>query len=120
MNPTALIYVFIGGGIGAMLRYASTHWFMNLSILGGKVHWATLLINLLASTTLVLVYRWTEGKPMLMLLLATGLCGGWSTFSTFSNETVLLLQSGKWGEALAYVLGSTLLSVGAIYILAAK
>lgn len=120
MNPTALFYVFIGGGIGAMLRYASTYLFLSLSVLGGKVHWATLLINLLASIALVLVYRWTDGKPMLMLLLATGLCGGWSTFSTFSYETVVLLQSGKWAEAIAYVLGSTLLSVGAIWLLSTK
>jgi len=65
-----------------------------------------------------LVYKYTEGRPTLALLLATGLCGGWSTFSTFSFETAQLFQQGRAIEALAYVFGSTLIGVGAVYLIA--
>jgi len=118
MSGTALFSVFLGGGIGAVLRYGSSYWLASFAAFQERIHWATFLANLMASVTLVLVYKYTEGRPTLALLLATGLCGGWSTFSTFSFETAQLFQQGRTIEALAYVFGSTLIGVGAVYLIA--
>ena len=115
----AFVSVFIGGGLGASLRYYMSSVLREQGLMPSKIHWATFVINLFASILLVFVMKWTAGKPHAQLLFATGICGGWSTFSTFSLETVILLQQGKWVEAVSYVLLSVFVSilvVWAIYV----
>ena len=114
---TAILAVFLGGGIGAVLRFGTTQGMLAVGIAQTKLHWATFLINIMASVALVYVYRISPEKSTLQLLLATVVCGGWSTFSTFSYETVRLLQEGRELEALVYVLGSVIVSIAAIWIL---
>ena len=109
--------VFAGGGLGAVLRYGMGKALANQALFHDRTHWITFLINILASVALVLVYRSTVEKSTLQLFLAVGLCGGWSTFSTFSFETVQLIQQGRSIEALAYVLGSVLVAYVAILML---
>ena len=116
----AFISVFIGGGIGATLRYYMSTLLREQGLMPSKIHWTTFFINLFASILLVFVMKWTAGKPQAQLLFATGICGGWSTFSTFSLETVILLQQGKWVEALSYVLLSVLVSVLVVWGLYVK
>jgi len=116
----AFVSVFIGGGIGATLRYYMSTLLREQGLMPSKIHWTTFFINLFASILLVFVMKWTAGKPQAQLLLATGICGGWSTFSTFSLETVILLQQGKWVEALSYVLLSVLVSVLVVWGLYVK
>ncbi len=116
----AFVSVFVGGGIGATLRYYMSTLLREQGLMPSKIHWTTFLINLFASILLVFVMKWTAGKPQAQLLFATGICGGWSTFSTFSLETVILLQQGKWVEALSYVLLSVLVSVLVVWGLYVK
>ena len=116
----AFVSVFIGGGIGATLRYYMSTLLREQGLMPSKIHWTTFFINLFASILLVFVMKWTAGKPQAQLLFATGVCGGWSTFSTFSLETVILLQQGKWVEALSYVLLSVLVSVLVVWCLYVK
>ena len=116
----AFVSVFIGGGIGATLRYYMSTLLREQGLMPSKIHWTTFLINLFASILLVFVMKWTAGKPQAQLLFATGICGGWSTFSTFSLETVILWQQGKWVEALSYVLLSVLVSVLVVWGLYVK
>jgi CrcB protein len=116
----AFVSVFIGGGIGATLRYYMSTLLREQGLMPSKIHWTTFFINLFASILLVFVMKWTVGKPQAQLLFATGICGGWSTFSTFSLETVILLQQGKWVEALSYVLLSVLVSVLVVWGLYVK
>jgi CrcB protein len=80
-------------------------------------HWATLLINILASIVLVIIVDAYDDKSKLMylLLLGTGFCGGWSTFSTFSMETINLISAGRTLEAALYVGLSILLGLGAAF-----
>ena len=88
-----------------------------LGMMESRLHWATFIINIMASVALVYVYKLTPEKSTLQLFLATGICGGWSTFSTFSYETVRLIQQGREWEALAYVLSSVAVAFAAIWLL---
>lgn len=109
--------VFVGGGLGATLRFSMGRVLILYPLFQDKGHWITFLINILASIALVVIYKNTLEKSTLQLFLAVGLCGGWSTFSTFSFETVQLIQQGRVMEALAYVLGSVLVAFLAIMLL---
>lgn len=109
--------VFIGGGAGATLRFLIGHWFRNANFFTASTHWGTFIINLFASIALVLVSKYFDGKATALLLLGTGFCGGWSTYSTFSLEVAGLLQEGRTLEALAYVVASLMVIVGLVFLI---
>ncbi len=100
------VFVFLGGGLGSIARYAIG---LALQPLLPKFPWATLVANALACLVLgaVLGLQFQGNLPDgRRLLLATGFCGGFSTFSTFTAETWALFQSGQQGAAAVNVLGS--------------
>jgi CrcB protein len=99
----------LGGGAGANARY----WLGRLfaSPQGAAFPWATFLINVSGSVALGFVAAFFLNHPdparrNWYLLLGTGFCGGFTTFSTFSLETLALMQEGRPWTAAAYVLGS--------------
>lgn len=103
---TSLFLVFIGGGLGSITRYGLG---ILITPVQGRFPWATFAANALAC--LLLGYwmglqqtdNWSDQRR---LLLATGFCGGFSTFSTFTAESLRLWQSGQQAAAFAYVFGS--------------
>ena len=107
-HPVMLLAV--GGGAGANARY----WFGKLvARLQGAVEfpWATFLINVSGSVVFGFVAAAYLNHPdrarqNWYLLLGTGFCGGFTTFSAFSYETLKLMQDGKTWFAAAYVIGS--------------
>lgn len=111
-------YVAIGSALGGVSRY----------LLGGLVQRmldttfpaGTLFINVSGSFLLGAILRYAVDTPSLSLevraLLTVGFCGGYTTFSTFSYETVALLKDGEWTRAGLYVAASVLLSVGAMFL----
>ena len=113
--------VFVGGGAGAVLRFAIGRWAVAA---GWAATWGTLVANVLACALLgYLAVEFERGwgpSPRGRLLLATGFCGGFSTFSTFGLEAVALLQAGRVGEAAAYVGSSLVLGLGVIALLLAR
>lgn len=105
-----------GAVLGADVRYAvglwaAGHW-------GAAFPWGTLLINvtgsLLLGFYLTLVTERFAGRATTRLFVATGFCGAYTTFSTFSYETVTLVQGGAVLAAVAYVLGSLALGLHAV------
>lgn len=107
--------VFVGAGLGGALRH-----FLNMAIgraLGTGFPWATAFINVSGSFVMGALVGWLafragEGWAQnTRLFVATGVLGGYTTFSTFSLESVLLLERNEIGAALAYVGGSVLLGV---------
>jgi CrcB protein len=77
--------------------------------------WGTLLINVTGSLLLTFMYGLLEGTaaaPEWRAFLGIGVLGGYTTFSTFSYESVRLLQDGEWERALLYAAGSVILSIG--------
>lgn len=112
------LYVFLGGGLGSLARYGVARLLPTPDLTSGEMPWATLIANFLACITLgVLLGAVTKeavAKPM-QLLLMTGFCGGFSTFSTFAAEAWLLGEEGFAGVALGYVCLSLCLGVGALW-----
>ena len=106
--------VGLGGFVGSVLRY-----FVTLLPYGAGFPVKTLAINVLGAFVLGLICalatRHVDASPQLMLMLKVGLCGGFTTFSTFALETSDLLQSGAWPAALAYAAASVVLSVAAVF-----
>lgn len=98
------LLVGIGGMIGSMARYAASLLLPALSF-----PLATFVVNILGCLIIGIVFGYTQQgniNPALRLLLATGICGGFTTFSTFSAETLLLLRDGNILLAMLYVGGS--------------
>jgi len=113
LNAMAYLAIFLGGGAGSVLRFVMSKAMVAQGWLQG--HWATLVINVLASFALVLIVDAYDDKSKLfyLLLLGAGFCGGWSTFSTFSYETINLVGEGRLTEAVLYVVLSVVLGAGA-------
>ena len=111
------LLVFIGGGLGAALRHLING--ASVRLVGSDWPLGTLFINVTGSILMGVVAALFAFKlslpPALRLFIATGILGGYTTFSTFSLETGLLMERGQAGMALAYVLGSVLLGVGGLF-----
>lgn len=98
--------VFLGGGIGSLLRYGVSRAWLALD-LRGTFPWATFASNILATAILAwLVLRMQphfQERPGLAAFITVGICGGFSTFSTFSYENFLLFREGAPGLAMANI-----------------
>lgn len=107
------LIVFFGGGIGAAVRHG-----VNLAgarLAGTAFPYATLFINVTGSLIMGLTagyfaFKGAESQHI-RLFLTTGILGGYTTFSTFSLDAVLLYERGEMGAAALYVLGSVALSL---------
>ena len=115
MNPAlaATLWVATGGALGSVARY-----WMGIIVArmaGDAFPWGTLLINIIGSFVIGYFGMLTlpDGprpvSPDIRLFVLVGLCGGFTTFSSFSLQTVELLRDGEIGRALAYIAASVLL-----------
>lgn len=105
------LFVALGGMVGSVLRYAASQ-----LIRPSHFPWATLTVNVIGSLIIGLVvgyYNRPGTDDAMRLLLATGLCGGFTTYSAFSTENVQLLQGGHYSTALSYIAATLLLGFGA-------
>ncbi|HEV7258248.1 MAG TPA: fluoride efflux transporter CrcB [Bosea sp. (in: a-proteobacteria)] len=115
---TSTVLVFLGAGIGGMLRhgvnFVSPRWF------GTGFPAGTMLINVVGSALMGLIAGWLAFKTQtgwsqpVRLFVTTGILGGFTTFSAFSLEAVLLWERGEAGLAFVYIAGSVILSLAAL------
>ncbi|MEO1257164.1 MAG: fluoride efflux transporter CrcB [Bacteroidota bacterium] len=110
------LLVFLGGGLGSICRFGIAQW-----LTPHKLHfpWATIIANVLACLVLgVLVGLSMKNKlgSPLSFFLMVGFCGGFSTFSTFTNETFQLMAVGDWEKALANVAVSLLVCLFSLFV----
>ncbi|HVX38347.1 MAG TPA: fluoride efflux transporter CrcB [Gemmatimonadaceae bacterium] len=107
------LYVAIGAAIGGVARYLLAAFVQERA--GLDFPFGTLLINITGSFLLGFLIRITADSaavtPEFRLLLTTGFCGGYTTFSTFSYETAGQIQRAEYGRAALYVTGSVGLSL---------
>ncbi|MGM0560142.1 MAG: fluoride efflux transporter CrcB [Pseudomonadota bacterium] len=109
----SLLAVAAGGAIGAVARYLLSAQIMRVTGLGFP--FGTLSVNVLGGVLMGLLVslfalHWNAGQE-LRLFLTVGLLGGFTTFSTFSMETILLFERGQWMAAGLYVLASVSLAL---------
>lgn len=116
-----VLAVFIGGGLGSVLRYAIG---LGTATLATSFPLGTLLANIFATATMGWALVYLAGRNDLpgwvSLLVVTGFCGGFSTFSTFSVDTVKLYQQGLTGMAIANVALNVLICVFIAFVIVKK
>lgn len=111
------LIVFIGGGFGSVARYLLGKW---LNTIENYFPFGTLLANVLGSLLLGFVIGYLAKTSNITetqsLLLATGFCGGFTTFSTFAYENQLFLKNGDYVSFLSYTLGTLILGFLAVFL----
>ncbi len=106
MSVANAALVFVGGGLGAVLRYLAT------LVIGGPI--ATLAVNVAGGVAIGwLAGTLSQDASQMRLLLMTGVLGGFTTFSAFGLETITLWQRGEPVQAGVYVAASVVLSLAA-------
>jgi CrcB protein len=113
----AYLWIALGGALGSMARYATGIYVGRW--LGTAFPWGTLLINIVGSFLIgtfaeSFALRW-DASPSMRVFLVVGICGGYTTFSTFSLDMVTLLNRGETLLAATYIVASVGLGVAALY-----
>ncbi len=109
-----LLLVALGGALGSMGRYILSKWLENATF-----PWATLAVNIIGSLLIGLLIGLIAKDVLsseVKLLLVTGFCGGFTTFSTFANESLSLMRAGDVVLSAIYIGGSVFLGILAVYV----
>jgi fluoride exporter len=113
-----VVYVALGGAIGTAARYLVTMAVQSRATT--TFPWATWIINVSGSILLGFLMRYglerSTAGPELRLLLTTGFCGGYTTFSTFSYETARLIEDGDWHQGTVYVAASVVVALVGTFV----
>ena len=115
MTINAFLIVFLGGGIGAAIRHGINTWLGRLA--GHEFPLGIMAINISGSIMMGLAagyFAFRSGEAWSQsarLFVTTGILGGYTTFSAFSLDAMLLYERGQIGTALFYVVGSVALSI---------
>ncbi|HJT44394.1 MAG TPA: fluoride efflux transporter CrcB [Rhizomicrobium sp.] len=111
-----LLAVGVGGGIGALARYYLA---AAIQPAGSVFNWGIFAVNITGGLLMGMIVEASALKlnlsPELRAFLTVGILGGYTTFSSFSLDSALLLQKGEYVLAGAYVIGSVVLSILALF-----
>ena len=113
----SFLLVFLGGGLGSGLRYLVT---ITMNQYSKVLPFGTFTVNMLGCLLIGLILGYAQRENTLTsnqtLLLATGFCGGFTTFSAFANENLELIKNGELFNFSVYTIGSVLIGILAVYI----
>ena len=111
-----VVAVGVGGGLGALARYYIAGW---VQPPGAVFNWGIFVVNITGGLLMGMIVEASALRlnlsPELRSFLTVGILGGYTTFSTFSLDSALMLQKGQYGLAAAYMLGSVVLSIFALF-----
>ena len=111
-----LLFVFIGGGFGSVLRFLLGKWLNNTE---NGIPFGTFVANILGSLLIGIILGYAAKSDTLnqnqTLLLATGFCGGFTTFSTFAYENHIFLKSGDFTSFALYTITSIVVGFLAVF-----
>jgi CrcB protein len=111
-----IVFVFIGGGFGSVLRYVIGKWLNNSE---SGIPYGTFVANILGSLLIGIILGYAAKNDTLSqhstLLLATGFCGGFTTFSTFAYENQVFLKSGDFTSFACYTIASFVVGFLAVF-----
>ena len=113
----SFLLVFLGGGMGSSLRYLVT---IAMNQYSKVLPFGTFTVNILGCLLIGLILGYAQRENTITsnqtLLLATGFCGGFTTFSAFANENLELIKNGEIFNFSVYTIGSILVGVLAVFI----
>ena len=113
----SFLLVFLGGGLGSGIRYLVT---IAMNQYSKVLPFGTFTVNILGCLLIGLVLGYAQKENTLTsnqtLLLATGFCGGFTTFSAFANENLELIKNGEIFNFSVYTIGSVLIGITAVFI----
>jgi CrcB protein len=114
-----LLLIGLGGGLGSMLRYLVTY-FITSRITRFPAIYGTFAVNftgcLLIGIAIGLSERYAWFSPQMRWFIATGICGGYTTFSAFAYENINLIQNGNYIISLIYIFASVIICFLATFI----
>jgi CrcB protein len=116
-NVKILLLIGSGGFIGSVLRYLLSQSVQNKFL--SSFPYGTMSVNIIGSLLIGVVYGLVDKgnlSPEARLFLATGILGGFTTFSAFTLDALNLLQEGLWLESISYILLSVVLGVVAAFL----
>ena len=111
-----VLAVALGGAIGSALRYLASGAFVRQGI---EFPWGTFTVNVTGALLMGFLARYfapSHGSPLLFLALTVGICGGYTTFSTFSLEMFTLVERGAAARAVTYALASIVFTYAALAV----
>lgn len=111
------LLVFLGGGLGSVARYWIS---LKLNNFENAIPYGTLMANILGSLIIGFILGYSSRTGLLnenhSLLIATGFCGGFTTFSTFAYENHLYIKSGDYFGLIPYIIVTFIVAVGAVFL----
>ncbi len=113
----SILLVGFGGFIGSVARFLVSKYFQEN--IASVFPWSTFTVNIVGSLLIGIIYGFSEKgdflSPEIRLFLAVGICGGFTTFSTFSNDAFLLIRQQEWFRFALYSSLSFFLGIMAVY-----
>lgn len=113
----SILIVGFGGFIGTVARFLISRYFQFNSTSGFP--WSTFIVNITGCLLIGIIYGISEKSnvlsPEIRLFMTVGICGGFTTFSTFSNDTFLLIREQEWFQFALYTSLSVFVGLMAVY-----